>query len=94
MDEILRQAQPTVGTAIADKIRAEVPTEGFCTKARRVLAAVRSGAIALKRTSCALRHKIDNAATGRKLMDCPMLCDEEGRYSFDYAAIENALNNP
>ena len=33
------------------------------------------------------------AATGRKLMDCPMLCDEEGRYSFDYAAIENALNN-
>lgn len=68
MDEILRQAQPTVGTAIADKIRVEVPTEGFCAKARKVLAAVRSGAIALKRTSCALRHKIDNAATGRKLM--------------------------
>ena len=33
------------------------------------------------------------AATGRRLMDCPMTFDENKRYSMDFAAIENALKN-
>lgn len=68
MDEILRHPRPEVGSTIAEKIRTEVPADGFRAKARKVLTAVQSGAKALGRGLCVIWHKADSAVAGHKLM--------------------------